>query len=430
VALLREEMERFINLQKEGYAHLFDPKTGTFFFGWDATADRFIGWDDGRGNWVTGQMNYFINEFRGPWTFAVLRYALPEASIRNAGFKIKPYKHADGNGSFALAAWEGSAFQLLGLSLFMQELRNPGWRKSLETLVDIELDFSSRKRLPGFLSEAYSGNGTEYTGRIGIPDLAVTDKPLITHAPSLYTLGIAYMIVPEKIERFLGQHWPMISGLFTSHGPWEGWNTSRNEIIPYQTTVHTLSLILGGIGSAHENMHRYLEHRDMLGALERLYGPGDAVNLLAARNQVIPWTSDQSRFQFTRKSESCRFASHLGGIGGMAFMVPEDRAISLSNGRLILQYRSETEIKDACISFKRASEDPLPAPTIPVEIFSRFKQSKKEQEMEFVLPATPALGGIREISLILGKRGERVPVDLTITAFEFIPFGFALDPVR
>jgi len=37
----------------------------------------------------------------------------------------------------------------------------------------------------------------------------------------------------------------MISGLFTSHGPWEGWDTSKNKIIPYQTTVHTLSLILG-----------------------------------------------------------------------------------------------------------------------------------------------------------------------------------------
>jgi len=32
VAVLREEMERFIDLQKEGYDHLFNPKTGTFFF--------------------------------------------------------------------------------------------------------------------------------------------------------------------------------------------------------------------------------------------------------------------------------------------------------------------------------------------------------------------------------------------------------------
>jgi hypothetical protein len=395
VAGLREEMERFIEFQKDGYSHLFDPKTGTFFFGWDATADRFVGWDDGRGSRITGQMNYFINEFRGPWIFAVLRYGLPEASIRNAGFKIKPYRIADGSDTYALAAWEGSAFQLLGLSLFMQELRNPGWRRSLETLVDVELNFSGRKKLPGFLSEAYSGKGSEYTGLIGISDIAVTDKPLITHAPSIYTLGVAYAIAPEKVERFLEEHWSMISGLLTPHGPWEGWNTSRNEIIPYQTTVHTLSLILGGIGSAQENMHRYLEHRNLSGSLEKLYEAGDRVNLLAAGNR---------------------------------FIVPEDRTISLSNGRMVLRYRSEGLVDDARISFKRAKDDPVPPPTIPTEIFIRFKPTKeKEETMEIVLPATPALKAIKEISLSFSKQP---PVDLSVTAFEFIPFDAALEPVR
>jgi hypothetical protein len=42
-AALREEMESFIDGQKDGYAHLFDPKTGTFLFGWNATTGRFVG---------------------------------------------------------------------------------------------------------------------------------------------------------------------------------------------------------------------------------------------------------------------------------------------------------------------------------------------------------------------------------------------------
>jgi len=431
VAGLREEMERFIDAQKDGYSHLFDPKTGTFVFGWDATVDRFVGWDDGRGNWITGQMNYFVNEFRGPWTFAVLRYALPEASIRNAAFKIKRYRDADGKHTHALAAWEGSAFQLLGLSLFMQEHKNPGWRKSLETLVDIELDFSSTRGLPGFLSEAYSGNGTEYTGLIGISDIAVTDKPLITHAPSLYTLGVAYTLAPEKVERFLEERWPEISRLFTSHGPWEGWDISRHAVIPYQTSVHTLSLILGAIGSAHENMHRYLEHMNLTAPLEKLYEPGDRANLLDAGNQVIPWTSDPSRFEFTREKGICRFASNLAGTGGLSFVVPEDRTISLSNGRLVLRYRSEGQEVDAHLSFKRQKDDPLPAPAIPIEILTRFKPAKeKEEEMEIVLPATPALRGIQEIALVFGKSEKRLPVDVSLTAFEFVPFDFALEAAR
>jgi len=428
-AELRDQMERFIEGQKEGYTHLFDPKTGTFVFGWDATADRFVGWDDGRGNWLIGRMNYFINEFRGPWMFTVLRYTQPTASIRNAGFKIKPYRHGDGRDRYALAAWEGSAFQLLGLSLFMQELRNPGWKGSLETLVDIELDFSNRRRLPGLLSEAYSGNGNEYTGLIGIPDIAVTGKPVITHAPSLYTLGVAYMIAPGKVERFLQDHWPMISGLFTSHGPWEGWNTSTERIIPYQTTVHTLSLILGGINSAQENIHRYLQEKKLHDQLEELYEPGDGVNLLAAGNQIIPWTSDQSRIEFSREKGICRFASPLTGIGGVVFVVPEHGTVSLSNGTLVMRYRSETEGTEASLSFKRAKDDPLPPPAFPVEILARFKKTQ-EGEIEILLPATPALSGVREVALTFIKNREQTPLDFSITAFDFTPFGRSLDPVR
>jgi hypothetical protein len=359
----------------------------------------------------------------------VLRYGLPEASIRNAGFKIKPYKHVTGRDTYALAAWEGSAFQLLGLSLFMQEPLNPGWGRSLENIVDIELDYSGRRNLPGFLSEGYTGNGTQYTGFIGISDVAVTDKPLMTHAPSLYTLGVAYTVAPESIESFLHDHWSMISGLFTAHGPWEGYNTSANEIIRYQTTVHTLSLILGGIGSAHENMHRYLKLRHLCGALEKFYEPGDRVNLLSPENRAIGWTADQGPIPFKRENQCCRFQSQLAGIGGLTFIVHEDRGISLSNGRLMIRYRSDEPVKDAYISFKRVKDDPFPRLAIPIEIFTRFKDTKgEEEEIEIVLPATPALTGIKEISLVYGRSGKQTPVDMTITDFEFIPFGFALAP--
>jgi hypothetical protein len=116
---------------------------------------------------------------------------------------------------------------------------------------------------------------------------------------------------------------------------------------------------------------------------------------------------------------------------GNRLIVPGDRTISLSNGRLVLRYRSEEQVADARISFKRAKDDPLPAPTLPIEIFTRFKHTKgKEETMEIVLPATPALRGIREISITFGKSGNQRPAVLTITAFEFIPFSFALEPVR
>ncbi|SDX25139.1 hypothetical protein [Thiocapsa roseopersicina] len=424
---LRDAMERVIEAQREGYAHLFDPQTGTFVFGWDATADRFVGWDDGRGNWVTGQMNYFINEFRGPLMFTVLRYGLPLAAIRNAGFKIKPYRQADGSDTYALAAWDGSAFQLLGLSLFMQESRNPAWRIALKTLVDIELDFSTRHGLPGLLSEAYSGKGTEYTGLIGIGDIAVTDDPLDTQAPSLYSLGVAYGIAPEEVDGFLRTEWARISSLFTDHGPWEGWNTATDEVIPYQTTAHTLSLILGGINTAHANMRRYLDARNLSGQLEALYAPGQRIDFLSAETRINPWTAHEDPIAFSRSAGAAGFASNITGSGGLAFVLPAGRAASLSNGRLSLRFGSETEIEDAVLAFKRATDDALPPPAIPIEIFARLPKTEAGT-IEIVLPATPALQGISEVTLTFRSDEQPTAVELAIRAFDFVPFEAALEP--
>lgn len=423
---LRTAIDDFIDRQREGYAHLLDAKTGTFVFGWDATTDRFVGWDDGQGNWVTGQMNYAINEFRGPGMFIVLRFGLPLAAIRNAGFKIKPYRPEAGRDVYALAAWDGSAFQLLGLSLFMDELRNPAWRRLLGDLVDIELGFSNRRGLPGLLSEAYSGKGTEYTGLIGIPELAVTDKPLNTEAPSLYSLGVAYTIAPDKVERFLQRHWALIAQLFTDHGPWEGWDRGTQRVIPYQTTAHTLSLILGGINAAQDNMRRYLADRGLADRLELLYPAGDRASLLAPEVQMTPWTADGSPIELVCLPGGCRLQAELHAVGGVRFALPGG-GLSLSNGRLVLRYRSASGLEDVRIAFDRVEGDPLPPPAIPVEVFLRM-DSSEAGEIEVVLPATPALTGIGAVSLSFLPSGQGTAVDLWITGFDFIPYPSVLDP--
>jgi hypothetical protein len=230
-ARLRGEMELFIEAQTEGYRRLYDQASGTIAFGWDAGRGRPMGWDDGGGNWVAGRMDYLVSEFRGPLVFSVLRFGIPREALVQAGFKIKPYRSARGDAIYSLCAWDGSAFQLFGFSLFMAELESPGWRACLERAVAIEIDFSTGNSLPGFLSESYSGNGAEYTRFIGIADIAVTDKPLITHAPSLYTLGVAWTIAPEKMAPFIRSQHSVIKTLLTGHGPWEGYDTRRQEPI-------------------------------------------------------------------------------------------------------------------------------------------------------------------------------------------------------
>ena len=168
----------------------------------------YFGWVDLQGKWVTGHVDYLVNEFRGPATFVVTRFGLPIDAIRNLGFKMKPYRMSDGRDVYVLAPWEGSAFQALGLELSMTELDRPSWRQLLENVVDVEIDFATRHKLPGFLSESYSGEGVQYTGSVGIPDITVSPLPRITDAASLYTLGAAYSVAPDKIEQFLEANWP------------------------------------------------------------------------------------------------------------------------------------------------------------------------------------------------------------------------------
>ncbi|MGA2801212.1 MAG: hypothetical protein ABSE97_02400 [Verrucomicrobiota bacterium] len=423
IGALRIEMELFLENQKAGYAHLFDAKTGTFVFGWDATRDRLLGWEDAAGNYTVGHMNYLVNEFRGPLMFIALRHGFPAAAIANAGFTIKPFRTRAGDDIYTLATWEGSAFQSSGLTLFMQELENAGWRKILENTVDIELDFATRNKLPGFLSEAYSGKGVEYTGRIGIPDLAIAEEPRITNAPSLYTLGAASQIAPDRMERFLETNWPAISRLFTKHGPWEGFDTKHRTAIKYQTTAHTLALILGGIGSAPDNMRRYLEFKGLRDNLLAWYAPGNAVDFLSQETQIVPWTSDGSPIHFSRDGNSFHVEGRPLRNGRVTLTVSQAEGVNLANGELLIRYRATAPIEHAVIMLTKAQGGPYAEPQFPNQIFVRFSVTESgETEIHIPLPATPGLARTKGLVMVLGKDSEAVVVDLTITALKFVPY--------
>src|SRR5690606_15725923 len=71
---IRRELEQFLEDQKEGYQDLYDSKVGLFYFGLDATNNRWFGWEDLDGSWKTGHLDYLVNEFRAPATFVVLRF--------------------------------------------------------------------------------------------------------------------------------------------------------------------------------------------------------------------------------------------------------------------------------------------------------------------------------------------------------------------
>jgi hypothetical protein len=425
VAALRKELEQFLEEQRDGYAHLYDAKVGLFDFGWDATRDRLFGWEDLQGKWTIGHIDYFVNEFRGPATFVVLRYGLPVDAVANLGFKIKRYAMPDGRALAALAPWEGSAFQAMGLGLWLGEHDRPGWRTLLDNVVDIEIDYATRHQLPGFLSESYTGVDTQYSGAAGIPEITVVPRPRITDAASLYTLGVADTIAPEKVERFLAANWPLISQLLTDHGPWEGYNVSRKEPIRFQTTAHTLALILGILGTASDHMNRYLDAKGLQPRCAALFPTGQAVDLLnGGRTRVFAWTDKESTQQSERQGAAFHVKSDRVKFLGIALVSSDQGGVNLSGGLLRLRYRSPEKMESVKIALKPAEVPPDSAGLIPNEIFLRLAATGgRDAEIEVPLPAMPGLTRVKEVVLTYEPGSDGGPVDLSLTQVDTISIG-------
>ncbi len=422
IAELRRDLEQFLEAQREGYARLYDANAGQFYFGWDATKDRLFGWTDLQGKWTTGHVDYLVNEFRGPATFIVARFGSPLDAIKNLGFKMKPYAMRDGREVYVLAPWEGSAFQSLGLELSFAEPDRPGWRQLLKNVVDVEIDYAMRHRLPGFLSESYSGEGVEYTGRVGIPDIAVSPQPRLTTAASLYTLGTAYAVAPEKVEQFLATNWAAVSSLLTEHGPWEGFNTAKNEVIRFQTSAHTFALILGFLGTASEDMKRYLNWRGCNEGMEEVFRGGEEVDLLAGETQVFAWTDPPNSIRSARENGTLHVQSDRLGNAGIAFVSSRSQGVNLSGGLLTLRYRSGVPIKQAIIALKPPGGAAAASGLIPTEIFSHFTQTgEREEELQIPLPATPGLARTKEFVITFGPDSKGGSIDLSVTRLKIAP---------
>ncbi len=416
ISELRRELERFLEDQQEGYARLYDAKAGQFYFGRDATKDRHFGWVDLQGKWVTGHVDYLVNEFRGPATFVVTRFGLPIDAIRNLGFKMKPFRLQDAREVYVLAPWEGSAFQALGLELAMTELERPSWRKLLETVVNVEIDYSTRSKLPGFLSESYSGEGVQYTGSVGIPDITVSPLPRITDAASLYTLGAAYSVAPEKIEQFLAANWSLISRLLTEHGPWEGFKGANQEVIRFQTTAHTLALILGLLGTGSDHMKAYLESMGLRPRLDEIFKPGEDVDLLSSGTQVFAWNGKLSPIQSSREQNAFHARTDRINNAGIAFVPGSPHGANLSGGLLTLRYRSSKPIEQVILTLKPAGTSPAVEGLIPTEIFCHFADTGgQDHEIPIPLPATPGLTQVKEVVVTFGPESQTRPLAMSIT---------------
>jgi hypothetical protein len=416
---IRGKLEKFLDAQRPGYQYLYDSKRGLFRFGWNATHKQFLGWGDPSGVWQAAFADYYVNEFRGPLQFVVVRFGFPDDPLRYQAFKVKSRVMTSGQDLFSLGLWEGSAFQALGLSLFMGERSIPGWRANLENAVRINMDYSREHKLPGFLSEAYSGNGNQYSGKIGVPELTVVSDARITNAPSLYTLGVAYSILPNEVESFLHDNWSAISSLFTEHGHWEGIHMVTQLPIKCQTAVHVMSLILGGLGVGDEAMVRYLEQRGLLGRLRLVYPRGEPVDLLAPVYRSVVWSPDESGMELSRGKSGFHLKGGKVRQAAVTWMVDQPvQGVSLSGNELRIRYRNREADLKAVISLERPASD---GRSVSQEIFVSLRHARwLTQELRIPLPETPGLLGIQKVTLLLGCKEGSQKIDLKLLAFRSV----------
>jgi hypothetical protein len=259
---------------------------------------------------------------------------------------------------------------------------------------------------------------------VGIPDIAVSPRPRITDAASLYTLGTAHAIAPGLVEALLDKQWETIATLFTDHGPWEGYNITRHAPIPFQTTAHTLALILGLVGHGSENMKRYLDHQGLSPRLEAYFGVGKPLDVMRSRGlKAFSWSDPKEVIDSAFGPDGFEATSAGVHLFGVAFVAERPEGFNLSGGRLTIRYRSKGGINPAIVALKSKSVPEMEEMgLISNEIFTKLRDTGDgDAELVIPLPATPGLTRIKEVVITHEPGAQARPVDLKITGLRFDP---------
>ncbi len=210
--------------------------------------------------------------------------------------------------------------------------------------------------------------------------------------------------------------------LLTEHGPWEGLKGSNQKVIRFQTTAHTLALILGLLGSGSDHMKAYLESKGFGSRLDEIFNPGEDVDLLSGGTQVFAWNGKESPIQSRREKDAFHARTDRINNAGIAFVPSSPHGANLSGGVLTLRYRSSVPIDQAIITLKPVGSSPAAAGLIPTEIFCHFANTGgRDHEILIPLPATPGLTQIKEVVITFGLESQGRPIDLSITHLRVAP---------
>jgi hypothetical protein len=359
----------------------------------------------------------FSDEFISGIMLAKVIYALPLSVVRNISVALKGYRDRENRVLFTKVPFFGGAFAILWPTLYVPHDISPSDRRLLSNFVHIAIDYARvHGAQPGFLSECYGTSG--YFGKVGIPSIAYTGG-IRSDLVSLYPLGSAYAIAPHEVERFLETNWAKVSEI----GFWDSYDLKEGRVVRVATAAHTLSNILGGLGSGPSHVEAYLKAHGLYGDFLSLFEPGRVkVDLSATPVEAKKAPSHESLVTVIKTEEGYRFISNDSSTVTITFSPGE---VSLSGTTLVLRYRSETDaIKGARIVLERPDQRALP-PGVGMqnEIFFSLRNTQgRMKEVRIPMPSTPALAGVDRVQLWLyGSADQPQTLGLTIGGFEILP---------
>ena len=195
-------------------------------------------------------------------------------------------------------------------------------------------------------------------------------------------------------------------------------------MIRFQTTAHTLSLILGLLGTASDHMKRYLDSKGLGARLDDDLPARRGGRPPRRRDPGLRLERQGSPIQSTRETGAFHVRSDRVSNAGIAFVSTRPDGVNLSGGLLSLRYRSAAPIDQAIIALKPAGGPTVVAGLIPTEIFSHFADTGgREEEIQVPLPATPGLAQIKEVVITFGPEAKGRPIDLSITRLRVAPIA-------
>ena len=268
-------IEAILERQRPGFEALLscDEATGACRFrrGWSLTEAR---------PWLADAHPDTFGE--GHWAalaFVVARFELAPAALEGLAIDMAPCPTEAPR--HCLLALDGGAFQALGPALALS-IPDGNLKALHQRFLSEAIAFSTEHDLRGLLSPTTTAPG-DVTQAIGVAALSMrVQPPPDPSTPSLYALGAAFAVDPERTARFMdelerGSTFKDLEA--PGGGYWDGFTADLSPIA-VRSPLNLLRLTLGLGGAGPRHLARYLGDRQL--DLQWLFEPGAPAPLLPA----------------------------------------------------------------------------------------------------------------------------------------------------